>query len=73
MPVTSTKHETARATGFDELDRVKLKRDILVEGRKLDSDLTGTIVLCHGSKAYEVEFDGIHDVFGIPADDLDKI
>jgi hypothetical protein len=73
MPVTSTKRETAPPSGFDELDRVKLKKDILVEGRTLGSDLTGTVVLCHGSKAYEVEFDGIHDVFGIPADYLDKI
>jgi hypothetical protein len=41
--------------------------------RVLRAGLTGTIVLCHGTVAYEVEFDGIHDFFEVRADDLEKI
>lgn len=74
MPTSSAKPKSERASGFDELDRVKLKKAISVEGRTLDAGLTGTIVLCHGTTAYEVEFDAIDDdVFGIPAKYLETI
>jgi hypothetical protein len=73
MPDTSVKPEADRSSGFDELDRVRLKRAISVEGRDFAPGLTGTIVLRHGHKAYEVEFDAISDVFGIPEDYLEKV
>jgi hypothetical protein len=43
-----------------------------VKGRRLASGATGTIVYCHGVAAYEVEFPGIHDIFQIPAEDLEN-
>jgi hypothetical protein len=43
-----------------------------VKGRHLASGATGTIVYCHGVAAYEVEFPDIHDIFQIPAEDLEK-
>jgi hypothetical protein len=73
MPAPSPRPETAKPPDFDELDRVKLKKAIAVEGRDFRSGLAGTIVLCHGHEAYEVEFDSIDDVFGIPAEYLEKI
>ncbi len=59
--------------GLDELDRVRLKKTVSERDRVLRAGLTGTIVLCHGTVAYEVEFDGIHDFFEVRADDLEKI
>jgi hypothetical protein len=56
-----------------DLDRVKLKRAVTVEGTSLRSGLEGTVVLCHGSKAYEVEFDGIEDFFAMEPEVLEKI
>jgi hypothetical protein len=56
-----------------ELDRVRLKRAMTVEGASLRSGLEGTVVLCHGSKAYEVEFDGIEDFFAMEPEVLEKI
>ena len=50
-----------------------LKEDFQVEGRALGAGLVGTIMRCHGSQAYEVAFDGIHDVFGVLAEYLDKL
>ncbi len=73
MPPTSAKPETKPPSGFDELDRVMLKEASAVEGRALAPGFVGTVVFCHGSTAYEVEFDGIHDVFGVPAEYLDKL
>jgi hypothetical protein len=73
MPVTSAKPATARTPRFEELDRVKLTKAISVEGRMLQPDLTGTVLLCHGRTAYEVEFDGIQDVFGVPAEFLERL
>jgi len=72
MPAPSTQPETAKLPDFGELDRVKLKEAIAVEGRDFRSDLAGTIVLCHGHEACEVEFDSIDDVFGLPAEYLGK-
>jgi hypothetical protein len=73
MPATSAKAEAEKPSDFDELDRVKLKKAISVEGRDFAPGLTGTVVLRHGHKAYEVEFDAIQDVFGIPAEYLEKV
>ncbi len=56
-----------------DLDRVKLKKAVTVEGTSLRSGLEGTIVLCHGTEAYEVEFDGISDFFALEPDFLEKI
>jgi hypothetical protein len=56
-----------------DLDRVKLRKAVTVEGRSLHSGLQGTVVLCHGTKAYEVEFDGIEDFFAMEPDVLEKI
>jgi len=58
---------------FNELDRVKLKKSLETEGAALGAGLEGTIVLCHGNEAFEVEFEGIHDFFQIEWDDLEKI
>ncbi len=58
---------------FGELDRVKLKRAVSTEARDFDPGMMGTIVHCHGTQAYEVEFDGIDDFFQIAAEDLAKI
>ena len=64
--------KTSAALG--ELDRVALKRAVSDKGRALPPGLTGTVVLCHGATAYEVEFDAIDgDFFQIPAEDLEKI
>jgi len=74
MPDTIVKQgEVPKPATLGELERVRLKNAVESEGRALASGLTGTIVLCHGTQAYEVEFDGIHDVFGISAEDLEKI
>jgi len=56
-----------------DLDRVKLRKAVTVEGRSLRSGLQGTVVLCHGTSAYEVEFDGIEDFFAMEPDVLEKI
>jgi len=69
MPVRSAEVPVA----LDELDRVRLNKAVRTEGRALASGLTGTVVLCHGVAAYEVEFDGIHDFFEVKAEDLEKI
>jgi hypothetical protein len=50
---------------FDELDRVRLRKSLETERRALPSGLEGTIVLCHGNVAFEVEFNGIYDFFEI--------
>jgi hypothetical protein len=55
-----------------ELDRVKLTETITAKGRILRSGLVGTIVYCHGSEAYEVEFPGISDFFQVPQGSLAK-
>lgn len=72
MPATLKKPEAEKSSDFDEFDRVKLKKAISVEGKDFAPGLAGTIVLCHGHEAYEIEFDGIHDVFGVPAEFLEK-
>ncbi len=57
-----------------ELDRVKPRRTVNDKGRKLAPGLQGTVVLCHGNAAYEVEFDSIdNDFFQISAGDLEKV
>jgi len=58
---------------FEELDRVRLRRSLETERRALSSGLEGTIVLCHGNVAFEVEFDGTDDFFCIYREDLEKI
>jgi hypothetical protein len=58
---------------LDELDRVKLVKAVTDKGMALGAGMRGTIVLCHGAEAYEVEFDGIDDFFQISARDLEKI
>jgi len=56
-----------------ELDRVRLRRALETEGSVLGLGLEGTILLCHGNVAFEVEFDGIEDFFEIYWEDLEKI
>jgi len=73
MAVSKLKrHGEKISAPFGELDRIKLKRAMTVKGRRLASGATGTIVYCHGVAAYEVEFPGIHDIFQIPAEDLEN-
>ncbi len=73
MAVTRLKRGAEQiAAPFGELDRIRLKRAMTVKGRHLASGATGTIVYCHGVAAYEVEFPDIHDIFQIPAEDLEK-
>jgi len=73
MAVSKLKRDGKKISApFGELDRIRLKRAMTVKGRRLDSGATGTIVYCHGVAAYEVEFPGIHDIFQIPAEDLDN-
>jgi hypothetical protein len=76
MPAITTGKTEARKsvhlTGLRELDRVKLVSAVSDKGRALGPGLQGTVVLCHGSEAYEVEFDGIDDFFQISAKDLEK-
>jgi hypothetical protein len=67
MPLSSIEIPVA----LDELDRVRLNKAVQTEGRTLASGLTGTVLLCYGTKAYEVEFDGIHDFFEVKAEDLE--
>jgi hypothetical protein len=56
-----------------ELDRVTLRRAVTDKGRMLAPGLKGTVVLCHGTDAYEVEFDDIaDDFFQIAAKDIEK-
>jgi len=57
---------------FDELDRVRLKTSVCDKGTLLPAGKQGTIVLCHGIEAYEVEFPDIQDFFQIKAQDLEK-
>ena len=65
--------QAARSPVLCELDRVKLTRAVDDKGRKLAPGLQGTVVLCHGTAAYEVEFDSIDDdFFQISASDLEK-
>jgi hypothetical protein len=77
MPTTKVrKIEEREATllpGLHELDRVKLVKAVSDKGRALGPGLQGTVVLCHGLEAYEVEFDGIDDFFQISAKDLEKV
>jgi hypothetical protein len=77
MPAITTgkteARKSARLTALDELDRVTLVSAVSDKGMTLDPGLQGTVVLCHGSEAYEVEFDGIDDFFQISAKDLAKI
>jgi hypothetical protein len=58
---------------LQELDRLKLVKAVTDKGRALGPGLRGTVVLCHGSEAYEFEFDGIDDFFQVSAKDLEKI
>jgi hypothetical protein len=77
MPATRVrKREEQKAAlppALHELDRVKLVNSVSDKGRALGPGLRGTVVLCHGSEAYEVEFDGIDDFFQISAKDLEKV
>lgn len=60
-------------TALAELDRVRLTKAVSDKGRQLAPGLKGTVVLCHGTEAYEVEFDAIgDDFFQIAAKDLEK-
>jgi hypothetical protein len=74
MPVpshtSSAQHEAPPA--LQELDRVKLTETVTAKGRVLRSGMEGTIVYCHGSEAYEVEFPGISDFFQVPRVSLIK-
>jgi hypothetical protein len=73
MAVSKLKRDGEKiSTSFGELDRIRLKRSMTVKGRRLASGATGTIEYCHGVAAYEVEFPGIHDIFQIPAEDLEN-
>jgi hypothetical protein len=76
MPLTKAKkdrQESPAMPALQELDRVKLTKAVSDKGRALGSGSKGTIVLCHGTEAYEVEFDGIEDFFQISAKDLAKV
>ncbi|WP_234731726.1 hypothetical protein [Acidocella facilis] len=73
MPAPVARYERETPSGFSELDRVKLRKAISVEGRDFAPGLQGTVVLLHGHKACEVEFDTIQDTFGIPTEYLEKI
>jgi hypothetical protein len=77
MPTTkvgkTADQKPVRLPGLHELDRVKLVKAVSDRGRALGPGLQGTVVLCHGAEAYEVEFDGIDDFFQISAKDLEKI
>jgi hypothetical protein len=73
MPAPATRSSEGDKP-LEELDRVKLIKAVHDKGRLLGPGLTGTVVLCHGSDAYEVEFDSIDDdFFQIPAEYLEKI
>jgi len=65
--------ETSNPSSFDELDKVKLTKAITAKGKSFAPGIRGTIVYCHGTQAYEVEFPGIHDFFQIPAEYLQKV
>jgi len=58
---------------FRDLDRVKLRQDLDVEGHHIGAGSLGTIVFCQGSEAYEVEFEGINDFFQISPAFLEKV
>ena len=76
MPVTKVKidgQEAPAIPALHELDRVKLTKTVRDKGKAIGPGLRGTIVLCHGVEAYEVEFDGIDDFFQISAKDLEKL
>jgi hypothetical protein len=77
MPITKVRESGEEKPGLPtalyELDRVKLVKAVQDKGRALGPGLQGTIVLCHGAEAYEVEFDEIDDFFQISAKDLEKI
>jgi len=62
----------AEPLSFNELDKVKLIKTVIAKGRSFPGGLAGTVVYCHGTEAYEVEFPGIHDFFQIPAGYLEK-
>jgi fatty acid/phospholipid biosynthesis enzyme len=57
---------------FRDLDRVRLTETITEKGRTLFAGLEGTIVYCHGSEAFEVEFQGISDFFQVSQANLVK-
>jgi hypothetical protein len=44
------------AKAFSELSVVKLRQSATIEGIDLSKGDEGTIVLCHGNEAYEIEF-----------------
>jgi len=70
---TEPNFDAAGREELHELDRVRLRKALETEGSVLRSGLEGTIVLCHGNVAFEVEFDGIEDFFEIYWEDLEKI
>jgi hypothetical protein len=69
--MSGREHSVIRA--LHELDRVTLVAAVSDKGRALGAGLEGTVVLCHGAEAYEVEFDGIDDFFQIKGKDLKKV
>ncbi len=64
--------QPSRSIVFRDLDRVKLKSEFNVKGRKLSAGLVGTVVFCPEAEAYAVEFPGIKDFFQIPSGYLEK-
>ena len=73
MPAPAiTPGEAGKTSSFNELDKVKLIKAMTDKGRRFAPGIVGTIVYCHSTKAYEVEFPGIHDFFQIPPEYLEK-
>jgi len=70
MPVPLAK--SAASAAFAELEHVRLKHAVHDKGTLLPAGKQGTIVLCHGTEAYEVEFPDIQDFFQIKAQDLER-
>ncbi len=58
---------------LQELDRVRLRKTITVEGRTFRAGKHGIVLFCFGAEAYLVEPDGAENFFYMTADDLEKI
>jgi UDP-N-acetylglucosamine pyrophosphorylase len=54
------------------LDLVRLKTSVCDKGTLPPAGKQGTILLCHGIEAFQVEFPDIQDFFQIKAQDLEK-
>jgi len=61
------------APSIQELDRVRLRKNITIESRTFHAGQEGIVLHCFGTEAYLVEPDGAENFFCMTADYLEKL